>query len=82
MTVIVDLRSKDATLAALVDRARNGEEVVVVENGTPVARLVPLAASPDTPMEPRQPGSGIGLVRMAPGFDEDLPPELFEALRE
>lgn len=82
MTLIVDLRSKDANLADLIDRARRGEDVVVIENGTPVARVVSLDMLPDRTREPRRPGSGVGLVRTAPDFDEDLPPDLFEALRK
>ncbi len=35
-----------AELSGWIDRVRAGEEVVVTERGTPVARLVPVAAAP------------------------------------
>lgn len=77
MTMRVDLRSQ-AGLAALVARVRDGEDVVVEENGVPVARLVPL---PDPTHAPRRPGSAIGKARLKDGWENDLPPELFEALK-
>lgn len=35
-----------AELSAWIDKVRAGEEVVVTERGTPVARLVPVATAP------------------------------------
>ena len=40
-----------ATLGALIDRARDGEEIVLTRRGQPVARLMPLEAE-----GPRLPG--------------------------
>ncbi len=34
-----------ATLSALLDRVRAGEEVTITDRGKPVARIVPLAAT-------------------------------------
>lgn len=34
-------------LSALIDRVRAGESVVLLDRGTPVARLEPIAARPD-----------------------------------
>ncbi|MHB8294827.1 MAG: type II toxin-antitoxin system Phd/YefM family antitoxin [Acidimicrobiales bacterium] len=35
-----------AELSSWVDRARAGEEVVITERGTPVARLLPVGVAP------------------------------------
>ncbi len=34
-------------LSALLDRVRGGETIVIVDRGTPIARLEPIAAHPD-----------------------------------
>ena len=61
--------------AQLIDRAARGEEVVVARHGRPVAKLVPLPAGP------RRPGSLRGRIRIAPDFDDPLPPEIAAAFR-
>ncbi len=51
----------------LVDRAHEGEEIVVAKDGIPWARLVPLNAP-----SPRKPGLLRGL-HIGEAFDEPLP---------
>ena len=46
----------EADLAGLLARVRTGEEIVIAENGVPIARLVPERAAPVP--APRRPGSG------------------------
>jgi prevent-host-death family protein len=46
-----------AELSALLDRAHDGEEIVVCKSGVPWARIVPPAAT-----EPRRPGAWRGLL--------------------
>jgi prevent-host-death family protein len=46
-----------AELSALLDRAHDGEEIVVCKSGVPWARIVPPAAA-----EPRRPGAWRGLL--------------------
>ncbi|HEY0837394.1 MAG TPA: type II toxin-antitoxin system prevent-host-death family antitoxin [Azospirillum sp.] len=50
MTIIVPIDEAKAMLAELCARARDGEEVVLTENGTPVGRLGPI--EPSTPIAP------------------------------
>jgi len=61
-------------LSRLVERAAQGEEVVIAKAGRPVARLVAF----DRSDEPRRPGAWAGRVWMADDFDE-LPPDLLAA---
>ena len=63
-------------LSRLVDRAANGEEVIIAKAGKPVARLIAYKES----RGPRRPGIWRGKVRMAPDFDE-LPADVMAAFR-
>jgi prevent-host-death family protein len=63
------------TLSQLVERAEAGEDIVITRNGTPVARIVPVALSSSFAAVR---GIWAGRVRMADDFDE-LPPDIAEA---
>ena len=54
-----------ARLSELVQRAAEGEEIVIARNGKVTARLVGLAPPPA-----RRPGGWEGQVWVAPDFDE------------
>ena len=62
-------------LSRLVDRAAEGEEILIVRSGRPVAKLVRVEA------EPRKPGRLKGRIHMAPDFDDPLPEEIAAAFR-
>lgn len=61
----VNIYDAKAHLSELVQRASNGEEIIIARNGRPLARLLPLAPAPA-----RQPGGWEGQVWTAPDFDE------------
>ena len=66
----VTLEEARDKLAELIHRLMPGDEVVITENDSPVARLTP-AVPPER--KPRQPGTLKGTVSyMAPDFDEPL----------
>ena len=73
--VIYNLYEARASLSRLVDRAANGEEIILSKAGKPLAKLVPLHRSP----EPRQPGGWEGQIRISEDFDAPLPPEIQDA---
>jgi prevent-host-death family protein len=73
--IIFNLSQAKASLSRLVDRASNGEEIILSKAGKPLAKLVPFHRSP----EPRQPGGWEGQMRISEDFDAPLPPELQEA---
>ncbi len=75
MTTQVNLAEAKAKLSDLVDRAANGEDIVIARAGRPRVRLVPVKER----TEPRRPGALKGQIWFGPGWDEDLT-DLFEDL--
>lgn len=69
MTLIkpVDIADAKARLRELVERAANGEEIVIGKNGEPRARLVPV-----WPSTSRVPGRGAGRWEVSGDFNEPL----------
>jgi len=61
-------------LSKLIDRAANGEEIILGKNGKPLARLVAYRATP----APRRPGESRGKIWIAEDFD-DTPEWLIDA---
>ena len=59
------VRGEDSPIE-LVERASEGEEIVIAKAGTPRARLMPLAAS----RKLRKPGDLKGRMRIADDFDQ------------
>jgi len=68
---VVNVHEAKTHLSRLLERVARGEEVVIARAGTPVARLVPVAAD-----EPRQLGLDRGRVTIAEDFDAPLPPDV------
>lgn len=70
----VNIADAKARLPELIQRASQGEEIVIARNGKPQARLVPLSLP-----VPRVPGRGAGAWEIAEDFDESFPDELLAA---
>jgi len=67
----VSIQEAQAKLPELVHGLTPGDEVVIVENDQPVARIVSAVGQPQRP--PRRPGTLRGTVLyMAPDFDAPL----------
>jgi prevent-host-death family protein len=71
---IANIHEAKSQLSKLVDRALQGEDVIIARAGTPVIRLVPISRSE----APRQGGQWKGKVRIAEDFDE-LPDDIARA---
>ena len=69
MSDLVNVHEAKTHLSRLLERAHNGEEIILAKAGKPYARLMPLA-----PSEPRRFGQLAGLV-VDPEFFEPLPEE-------
>lgn len=70
----VGLYEAKTQLSALVDRAAQGEEIVITKSGKPMARLVPLVR--EKPV--REPGKAKGQWFIADDFDDPLPEDIID----
>lgn len=68
MTRQVNVAEAKAKLSDLVERAVNGEDVVIARAGRPRVRLVAVTEQ----VAPRRPGALRGRIVFGPGWDEDL----------
>ena len=68
----VNVDQAKAELSALLMRVREGEEIVIADQGNPIARLVAVRA-------PRKPGSAKGKIKIHDSFFDPLPDEVQRA---
>ncbi len=72
-TKLVDVQEAQHQLAELVSLAQQGNEVIIADGNTPLARLVPVVP----PRKPRVAGLHQGAMRMHDDFNEPLPDEFW-----
>ncbi len=72
MSELYNMHDAKTHLSRLVERAANGEEIVIARAGRPLAKLVSLDAS----RKPRRLGLWQGRVWMSKDFDDPLPAEI------
>ena len=78
MSEVVNMHQAKSSLSRLVERALQGEEIVIARNGEPLVKLVPVSK----PREPRIPGRSKGKIWIAPDcFDPMTEEELEEWYR-
>jgi len=77
MATIVNLYEAKTQLSSLVERAAQGEEIVIAKAGKPKARLVPVGPKGKGT---RMPGGDEGKIWIAPDFDDPLPDDILDAL--
>lgn len=70
----VNIHEAKTHLSRLVERAAQGEDIIIAKAGKPMAMLVPYRQA----KRPRQPGSWRGRVHISDDFDE-LPEDIAEA---
>ena len=68
----IDLAQAAAPLSKYVANLSESGEIVILDSGKPVAKLVALS----TESEKRVPGLDEGLVQISEDFDAPLPPEI------
>lgn len=65
----VTIHQAKTNLSKLIERASQGEEIIIARGPKPVAKLVPIGAVKGK----RQPGSWKGKFELGPDFFEPLP---------
>lgn len=75
MTASMTIEEVTINLLDLLDRVNKGEEITILRDGEQIARLVP----PLPTLPPRVPGTAIGMITIAPDFDEPLPDDILAA---
>ena len=76
-TRTIDIRDAQPPLSDLLQLMSSGDEVLIVEGDTPLARLVPLADSAARARGKRVPGLNRGAIWVTDDFDEPLPDEFW-----
>ena len=69
VVAVVNIYQARTQFSQLVDRASQGEEIIIAKAGVCVARLCPM----ETPSARRKPGGWEGQVAMSEDFNEPLP---------
>ena len=75
MVTTVNIHEAKTHFSKLLERVRQGEEIIVAKAGKPVAKLAPMAPGAVR----RVPGSARGKITLARDFDVPLPDELLDA---
>lgn len=73
----IPLSETEGRMAELVGRVEKGEEVVILRDGEPVAKLVPLQSVPEK--RPIRFGLAKGQIKVADDFDDPLPDDLLKS---
>jgi antitoxin (DNA-binding transcriptional repressor) of toxin-antitoxin stability system len=77
MTTIINIETSKLQLSDLLDLVRGGNEVIVQESDTPVARIAPILIEDDKPRKPFIFGLSAGLGTVPDDFDDELPMEFW-----
>lgn len=78
MATTVSIDEAEAQLAKLLEKAEQGEEIIIARAGQPVARLTAIAAEKPKRTEPRKPGFAKGLLEGYPEPDDPIHEEIAE----
>ncbi|NOT55192.1 MAG: toxin-antitoxin (TA) system antitoxin [Deltaproteobacteria bacterium] len=73
LTKTVDVQETQASLQDLLSLVREGNEIVLTEGATPLARMVPIVLSPAQ----RVAGLHAGAIWTSEDFDTPLPEEFW-----
>ena len=83
MTKTVSISEAQTQLPGLLALAcDNGDEIIIEENGEPLAKITPIAQADQTPAKQRVLGLGKGKIWMSEDFDDELPDEFWRFDKE
>ncbi len=78
MATVINVHEAKTHFSKLLERVRQGEEIIVAKAGKPVARLLPL----EDQAAQRSPGSARGKFTMSDDFDAPLADDLLDAFEK
>ena len=70
------LSVNDISILTVIKHAKNGDEIVLEENGKPIAKITPIIGT-EQPKKKRTAGLGKGTMWMSDDFDDELPDEFW-----
>lgn len=73
MSHTVNVHEAKTNLSRLLERVRQGEEVIIAKAGKPVAKLVPVPEGGRRVL-----GTARGQIAVRDDFDDPLPPDVLE----
>ncbi len=76
MTTVVDIEEARIRLKGLLAMAREGDEIVIEENGQELGKIV-AAAEKRKAVNKRSAGLGRGTMSVADDFNDELPDEFW-----
>jgi len=78
MSITMTVREAEVDFSKILAQVIQGTEVIIAEDGHPVARVVPASGVAAR----RRPGSAAGQVVVYADFDAPLPPEIIESFEQ
>lgn len=75
MTKTVSINEIQNSVQTLIALTKNGDEIVIEENGEPLAKVIPIEKP--TELKKRVAGVGKGTMWMREDFDDELPDEFW-----
>jgi antitoxin (DNA-binding transcriptional repressor) of toxin-antitoxin stability system len=65
------------SIEIIIKSAKSGEEIVLEENGKPIAKITPIVEVEETKPKQRTAGLGKGTMWMSEDFNDELPDEFW-----
>ena len=74
--MIQTISVNDISIQTVINHAKNGDEIVLEENGKPIAKITPITET-GPPKKKRTAGLGKDTMWMSDDFDDELPDEFW-----
>ncbi len=74
--MIQTLSVNDISIQTVIKHAKNGDEIILEENGKLIAKITPIIET-EKPKKNRIAGLGKGTMWMSEDFDDELPDEFW-----
>jgi antitoxin (DNA-binding transcriptional repressor) of toxin-antitoxin stability system len=71
------LSINEISIQTVITYAKSGDEIVLEENGKPIAKITPIVEAEQPTPKPRVFGLGKGKTWMSDDFDDELPDEFW-----